>query len=87
MPWKWAGSQAFGDRCRNLRCAAPVGRRALKTTAQGLAFQQFGYGVAKTAVFAEIINAEQVGMRQRRNNTSFAMKAGQSLRVGDRLLR
>ena len=26
-------------------------------------------------------------MRQRRDNTGFAMKAGQSLRVGDRFLR
>jgi hypothetical protein len=77
------GSQTFGDGCGDLHRPAPVELRAPETPAQRLAFQQFSYGVTKTAMFAKIINAEQVGMRQRGNNAGFAMKAGQSLWVAD----
>ena len=57
-------------------------RTAADQVAQRLAFEQFGDGVVHAVVAAEIVNREDVGMRERGDGARFAFEPRDAIRVG-----
>jgi hypothetical protein len=60
---------------------APGQRRAAQASAESFAFEQFSYRVSDAGLRAEIVNRQNVGMREGRHGLGFPLKPRQRLRI------
>src|SRR5262249_53787333 len=75
------GGDAVGDLHRNLQEFAHRYVAALRAAAEGFAIDQFADDVENTALRADVIDGDDVGMIEGGDGAGFALEAGLPLRV------
>ena len=75
------GGQADGDLDADLDRLARRGRSSLEPLPQRLALEQLRHGIGRSLVHADVMNGEDVRVRERRDRLGFALEAGAAIRV------
>src|SRR5262249_58732064 len=65
----------------------PAGRRVRQARAQGLALEQLRDRIEEVSLAAEVVERQDVGMRERRDRSRFVLEAPGELRVARETLR
>lgn len=75
------GRQPIGHSHANFDSFAPGDCPAPQPAAQGFAFQQLRHSEGDTLLGADVVQGQDIRMRQRRHGFGFALEAGQRLQV------
>ena len=74
------GGQADGDLDADLDRLARRGRSSLEPLPQRLPLEQLRHGIGRSLVHADVMNGEDVRVRERRDRLGFALEAGAAIR-------